>query len=348
MKTRILSTRHLEDLAALLEADQVVALPTETVYGLAARAASRSAVERIFAVKGRPADNPLIVHAATPEDALSLGRHVPGYAARLADAFWPGPLSLVLESAVAWPWVQAGHDTLAVRVPEPDWLRELIRRVGPLAAPSANRSGRPSPTTAAHCLTDLSGRIPVVVDGGACPAGLESTVLDCTGAAPVVLRPGPVTAEMIAGVLAESAPGKRGEDGAEGGMPSGTGDAPRISGGPAASPGTRHPHYRPRARVILVAPGTRVQCSDCMIIAPAGGVGPGPATTEMGGAAAGVHLERRWHTLQELARNLYGWFREADRAGVSVIYVNEVARHGLGAALMNRLQKAAAHGDAEG
>lgn len=340
MKTRTLSTRQLDDIAALLEDDQVVALPTETVYGLAARAGSRTAVERIFAVKERPADNPLIVHAATAGDALSMVRHVPDYAVRLATAFWPGPLSLVLDSDVDWPWVQAGYRTLAVRVPEPSWLRALIQRVGPLAAPSANRSGRPSPTTADHCLADLSGRIPAVVDGGPCSAGLESTVVDCTGPAPEILRPGPVTAEMMARALATdgASPGHgAGGDTSNGAVPAGRG----------ASPGTRHPHYQPRARVVLVESVEAHPRTDCMVIAPAvagGGREPanGPADP---GPPPTPRLERRWHELPELARNLYGWFREADRAGVPVIYVQRVERRGLGEALMNRLEKAAARRD---
>lgn len=330
----MLTPTQLEEIAALLEADQVVALPTETVYGLAGRAASRAAVERIFAVKERPGDNPLIVHVAAPEAALALGRSVPPWARHLADAFWPGPLSLVLESAVEWPWVQGGHPTVAVRVPRPDWLRELLARTGPLAAPSANRSGRPSPTTAGHCLADLAGRIPAVVDGGPCEGGLESTVVDCTGPEPVILRPGPVTAEMIAGALASAGPPRVEE---EDGSPArgGAGAAPVTAAhspvARAASPGTRHPHYRPRARVVLLEEGQPVPEGHAMVIAP-GDLPPGsPPQT----------LVRRWESPEALARNLYAWFREADHAGVPVIYVYRPARTGLGVALLNRLEKAA-------
>ncbi|MEJ2540952.1 MAG: L-threonylcarbamoyladenylate synthase [Gemmatimonadota bacterium] len=311
MLTRTVGVDDLDAMVATLEADQVVALPTETVYGLAARAVSRRAVERIFQVKGRPADNPLIVHAASAEAALALCTDVPGYVPRLAASFWPGPLTLVLPSGVAWPWVQAGHDTLGVRVPRPAYLRQLLRRVGPLAAPSANRSGRPSPTTAAHCLADLQGLIPLVVDGGPCAGGMESTVLDCTGPDPAILRPGPVTRDDVRRVL--GSPG------------TGTPDAPPR---PApASPGTRHPHYRPRARVVLADDAAEVTEPDAMTIAP---------------VLTGVRHPRRYADVEELARNLYAWFREADALGVATIYVQRVPETGLGAAVMNRLHKAAA------
>lgn len=303
MQTRTVPITALADMAEALQGDELVALPTETVYGLAARAGSREAVAKIFRVKGRPADNPLIVHCADAEQAFELARQVPDYARRLAEAFWPGPLTLVLPSAVSWPWVQAGHDTLAVRVPEPGYLRELIRRVGPLAAPSANLSGRPSPTTAAHCQADLAGAIPLIVDGGACHRGLESTVVDCTGATPAILRPGPVTAEMVRDATAQV--------GWE---------------GRSASPGTRHPHYQPRARVVLVDDASKVRGDGAMTIGPR----PGLAAHS-----------RTYSSLDELARNLYAWFREADALGVEVVYVERVPEEGLGSALMNRLRKAA-------
>lgn len=316
----------LDPVVEALEAGQVVALPTETVYGLAARADLREAVEAIFTAKGRPADNPLIVHAADPDTALALGRSVPEYARRLARAFWPGPLSLVLLSARSWPWVQAGHPTLAVRVPEPAYLRELLRRVGPLAAPSANLSGRPSPTTAAHCLEDLEGRVPLIVDGGPSPGGVESTVVDCTGPEPVVLRPGPVTAEALRRALQGHDPVD--PEGPSAAVAAAGQSAPDLASPTprAASPGTRHPHYRPRARVVLVDDLATVNADDAMTI--------GPRLT-------GARHPRRWRNLRELARHLYAWFREADDLGVPVIFVERVREEGLGAALMNRLDKAA-------
>lgn len=326
--TRVVPTTELDPVVEALDAGQVVALPTETVYGLAARADLREAVEAIFRAKDRPADNPLIVHAADAEAALSLGRSVPAYAHRLAAVFWPGPLSLVLQSARAWPWVQAGHPTLAVRVPEPAYLRELLGRVGPLAAPSANLSGRPSPTTAAHCMKDLGGRIPLIVDGGPSPGGMESTVVDCTGPEPVVLRPGPITAQALRRAIRDDGPVG---SGTVGGIRGGEDPAEADPGsstppGSTASPGTRHPHYRPRARVVLVDDLATVDADEAMTI--------GPVLT-------GARHPRRWTDLRELARHLYAWFREADDLGVPVIFVERVPAEGLGEALMNRLLKAA-------
>ncbi len=337
--TRVVSAEGVGEAIAVLRSGGLVALPTETVYGLAARADDAEAVAAIFRAKGRPADNPLIVHLANADDAFALGREVPVWARELGATVWPGPLTLVLRSAVDWPWVQAGHDTIAVRVPATGLLREVIEAVGPLAAPSANRSGRPSPTTAAHCLVDLDGRVELIVDGGPSAEGLESTVVDATGPLPVVLRPGPVSEveiDRIAGGLA--------------------------GGSDAASPGTRHPHYRPRAEVVLVEPGSEVRGSAGMWIAPAGGAPPADADHEeaTGGAGGGATypgggrlsgdagavgspqvILREWRDLAELARHLYAWLREADALGVSRVYVVRVPEEGLGATIMNRLERAA-------
>jgi L-threonylcarbamoyladenylate synthase len=316
--TRVVSSEQLALAAATLRSGGVVAVPTETVYGLAAKAHDEAAVTAVFAAKRRPGDNPLIVHCADATMAFGLVRDVPEFARRLAARFWPGPLSLVLDSAVDWPWVQAGHRTLALRVPGPAFLRRLIAEVGPLAAPSANLSGRPSPTTAAHVLTDLDGVIPLVVDGGPCGVGLESTVVDCTGGAPRILRPGPVTAEQVAECL-----GDRGAGGDE-------------SVGHGVSPGTRHPHYTPRARVLLVddlSAGGIAQ--DTMYI------GPVAATLRSG---LPRDRTRAWTSLETLAAELYGWFREADALGLARVVVQRVPPTGLGAAVMNRLSKAASEG----
>lgn len=326
--TRIVALTQLDPVVEALTSGEAVALPTETVYGLAARADLPEAVEAIFRAKDRPSDNPLIVHAADADAALCLGGAVPAYAERLAERFWPGPLTLVLESAKDWPWVQAGHRTIAVRVPEPDYLREIIRRVGPLAAPSANRSGRPSPTTAAHCLHDLGGRIPLIVDGGPSAGGVESTVVDCTGPEPVILRPGPVTAEDIEAAVREST--------AESGT-SPDGSAAEPGPNTPVSPGTRHPHYRPQARVVLV--------DDLASIEDAFSSEGTLEAMTIGPVLTGARHPRRWETLHDLARHLYAWFREADELGVPVVFVERVTEHGLGAALMNRLAKATATED---
>ncbi|MEZ4467847.1 MAG: L-threonylcarbamoyladenylate synthase [bacterium] len=224
----------LAEAAALLRAGRLVAFPTETVYGLGGDARSQTAVAAIFAAKERPADNPLIVHVAALADvepfALPDDR-----ARRLAAACWPGPLSLVLprRDGVALP-AAAGLPTAAVRVPAHPVALGLVRAAGvPVAAPSANRSGRPSPTTAAHVRADLDGRIPLILDGGPCQVGIESTVLALFDDQPRILRPGGTSAARIAEIL---------------------GQPVTTAQGSIHSPGTRHPHYRPRTPVLLIGP----------------------------------------------------------------------------------------------
>ena len=186
--------------AALLAAGEIVAIPTETVYGLAADARDPEAVAEIFRAKGRPQDNPLIVHIASMEQLEPLVRRIPPMAYQLAERFWPGPLTMVMEKSDLIPAVtSAGLDTVGIRMPSHPMAREIIRLSGcPLAAPSANTSGKPSPTTARDTLDDMRGKIPAVVDGGACSVGVESTVVDMTGSYPKILRPGAITEEMIA------------------------------------------------------------------------------------------------------------------------------------------------------
>jgi L-threonylcarbamoyladenylate synthase len=218
----------------LLRAGKLVAFPTETVYGLGANALDPEAVRAIFTAKGRPADNPLIIHIAHPQDLTLLAVQIPPCATPLIDRFMPGPLTLVLQrSPIVSDAVTAGLDTVAVRIPEHPVARRLIELAGiPIAAPSANRSGRPSPTTAAHVLEDLAGLIPMIVDGGTCDFGLESTVLDITGPIPVILRPGAVSAEDI---IATIGPIQNFDS---------LGSAASISA--PRSPGMKYRHYAPK------------------------------------------------------------------------------------------------------
>jgi L-threonylcarbamoyladenylate synthase len=190
--------------ARLIQTGALVAFPTETVYGLGANGLNGQAVLRIFEAKGRPADNPLILHVSKPDDVLPLiSGPLPEGARRLADAFWPGPLTMVLPKSPLVPdAVTAGLDSVAVRMPSHPAALQLIEKAGvPIAAPSANRSGRPSPTRAEHVLEDMDGRIDMVLDGGPCQVGVESTVVDMTGELPRILRPGGVTPEMIEAAL---------------------------------------------------------------------------------------------------------------------------------------------------
>ncbi len=236
-------TDREEDLllaADLLKRGELVAIPTETVYGLAADALNGAAVANIFKAKGRPADNPLIVHIADRDRLNDLVADIPKTAEVLADAFWPGPLTMIFKKAACIPHeVSAGLDTVAVRMPSHPVARRIIALSCPLAAPSANRSGIPSPTDAARVAEDMDGRIAAVVDGGTCQVGVESTVVDVTGDCVRVLRPGAVTVEMLT-----EAVGKVEVDRAV--------THELQAGATAASPGMKYKHYAPKARVVLV------------------------------------------------------------------------------------------------
>ena len=225
--------------AQLLRAGEIVGFPTETVYGLGANALSDPAVRKIFAAKERPADNPLIVHIAALADMEPLC-HINDMARRLAAAFWPGPLTMILPKKDIVPAVvTAGLDSVAIRMPSHPVARALIEACGlPIAAPSGNRSGRPSPTLAAHMLEDMDGRVPLILDGGACDVGVESTVVALTGDIATVLRPGGITPDMLAGVLGQVQV-------ADSVM------RPLREGEAAPSPGMKHKHYAPRARMTL-------------------------------------------------------------------------------------------------
>ena len=208
MKTLMLSTEKQEDIALaakLLREGKLVAIPTETVYGLGANGLDEEAVLHIFEAKGRPQDNPLILHISEPRELESICHDIPDAAWVLAGHFWPGPLTMVLPVRDCVPKrTTAGLDTVAVRCPKTSATRELIRLAGvPVAAPSANRSGKPSTTTAAHVLHDMDGRIDAILDGGACEVGVESTIVDLTGERPRLLRPGGVTPEELKALLGE-------------------------------------------------------------------------------------------------------------------------------------------------
>jgi len=301
--------------AACLRSGGLVAMPTETVYGLAADATSDAAVATIFAAKGRPAFNPLIAHVLGIEAAREHAIFGPD-AERLAQAFWPGPLTLVLPVFAACRvslLARAGLDTLAVRAPAHPVARRLIQAAGvPLAAPSANRSGRVSPTTAAHVLADLEGRIDWILDGGPSRHGLESTIVACLDA-PSLLRPGAIPREAIEAAL---------------GLPLGSSAA---SGMAPNAPGQLDSHYAPRASVRLEAAEAR----------------PDEAALDFGGALAGGAWLARLDLspagdLVEAASNLFAHLRALDASGARTIAAAPIPRRGLGAAINDRLQRAAA------
>lgn len=333
VKTRIVAADEsgIAEAAALLRAGGIAAIPTETVYGLAAGVRGEG-IGDIFAAKGRPQDNPLIVHVSGAEMAAEVASSIPAAAAELMHRFWPGPLSLILKKRPEIPAsVSAGLDTVAIRMPAHPAALAIIEAAGePLAAPSANTSGRPSPTSAAHVLADLDGRVPLIVDGGPCTIGVESTVLDLSGPVPVVLRPGDITPEQIAAVL----PQVRLHDGL-------------LPGGAAPpSPGMKYRHYAPAAQVLVFAgaPGEvakevreryhydrkmhrkpRILCSKQQAA-----LYQGLDCRQLGSDAAGAE------------RALFGELRLADSDGRDVVYFHYEDQMGI--AVKNRILKAASPG----
>ena len=311
----MLAPSEVSEAARLLRAGELVAFPTETVYGLGADATNDRAVAEIFAAKGRPRFNPLIVHV--PDLAAARGLvSFDARAAHVAERFWPGPLSLVLPRSLKCPvslLASAGLDTLAIRMPSHALALALLRETDrPLAAPSANRSGRVSPTTAAHVIEDLGGRVAAVLDGGPCAVGIESTVLDLTGTAPALLRPGAVAREELEQLIGPVA-----------GI-SGTGAAPR-------SPGMLESHYAPHLPLRLDA--TEARAGEALLA-----IGPGAAPS---GFAATRWLSRSGD-LTEAAANLFASLRALDRPEFSAIAAMPIPERGLGAAINDRLRRAAA------
>ena len=320
----------IEQAAALLRSGQVVAFPTETVYGLGANALDDQAVRAIFAAKERPADNPLIVHIAKREQLRGLC-HVTDTAVKLMDAYWPGPLTMLLMKTDLVPAVTtAGLPSVAVRCPNHPVALALLNACAlPIAAPSANRSGRPSPTAAAHVLEDMRGRIPLILDGGACRVGVESTVVDLTGDVPCVLRPGAVTPADIARIVGQCtvAPSVM---------------RPLMEGESAPSPGMRHRHYAPRAKMTVYvgsdehvarAISRRYDQTDGAVIL---------AHTD----ALALFGNRRAYSLgaspQEGAHLLFQRLREMDETGCTLILAQGWEAQGDALAVMNRMARAAA------
>jgi L-threonylcarbamoyladenylate synthase len=321
MRTRVSKTTpaSIASAARLLRAGGLVAFPTETVYGLGARGLDAAAVRRVYRAKGRPSDNPLILHVDGEAMLARVARRVSPLARRLMDAFWPGPLTLIFDKTPAVPRAATGgRATVAVRCPSHPAARALIRALGePIAAPSANRSGRPSPTAAAHVLRDLEGRVALILDGGPCRSGLESAIVDARGRRPVLLRPGTLAPEALARAARArlAAPGR--------------------SAPPA--PGTRHRHYAPSCPVVLVPPALvrrgRVPGLGRRdgLIHRAAWTGARPAfALRVGGGAAAY------------ARALFAALRAAESAGVATLYVETLPDRGVGRAVMDRLRRAAA------
>ncbi|MBR0219040.1 MAG: threonylcarbamoyl-AMP synthase [Clostridia bacterium] len=320
----------LTQASELFRQGQVVAFPTETVYGLGANALDENAVRAIFAAKERPADNPLIVHVADRSGLKGLCE-VTEAAEKLMDTFWPGPLTMLLKKTEMIPAVTtAGLPSVAVRCPNHPVALALLRKCGlPIAAPSANRSGRPSPTTARHVYEDMTGRIPLILDGGPCQVGVESTVADLTGPVPCVLRPGAVTAEDIAAIVGDCTV-------AESVM------RPLKEGEAAPSPGMRHRHYAPKAKMTVYIGSDRAVAQ--AICARYDEAENAAILTHTG--AMPLYGDRRVFDLgdtpEEGAHLLFQRLREMDEAGCGLILAQGWQPEGKALAVMNRMARAAA------
>ncbi len=327
----------IEDAAAIIREGGVAAFPTETVYGLGADALLPEGAKRIYEAKGRPSDNPLIIHIADFESLGKIVSGIPAQARALADAFWPGPLTMILPKSDAVPReTTGGLDTVAVRMPSHPVAAALIRGSGGyIAAPSANASGRPSPTRAEHVLEDLDGRIPLILDGGQVGIGIESTIVDLTEGTPQILRPGYITGEMIASVIGvvEDDPALTVVD---------------NSAHPKA-PGMKYRHYAPKAELTLVS-GDQAAVVDRINALAAKerekGIRTGvlcTAETEPWYEADVVKSIGRREDEESIARHLYALLREFDESGVNQIYSECFSDLAIGKAVMNRLEKAAGH-----
>lgn len=324
--------------AMLIREGETVAFPTETVYGLGANGLNPTAVRKIFQAKGRPVDNPLILHVAEPREVYQLAAAVPAQAEVLMNKFWPGPLTLIMPCGSRIPAeVTAGLETVALRMPAHPVALALIREAGvPIAAPSANRSGYPSPTAASHVLADLDGKIGAVLDGGITGVGLESTVLDLTEELPTILRPGGVTREQLETVLDQVLldPGLENND------------------AKPKAPGMKYTHYSPKADVLVLLGEPQE------VAAKAGSILRQNRENNLNTALLlssetwplvdkrdAVYAQEMGsrYALEEIAHKLYHELRMCDQAGSRIILVEGYRTEGLGAAVMNRLLKSAGY-----
>ncbi len=334
----------LRQAADLIRSGELVAFPTETVYGLGADAMNPEAAGKIYKAKGRPSDNPLIVHIACYEDLLLITDQVPLQARVLADTFWPGPLTMIIHKNGSVPReTTGGLDTVAVRMPGHPVALALIAQSGCLiAAPSANTSGKPSPTRAEHVSADLDGKIPMILDAGPVGIGIESTIIDLTDDIPTILRPGYITRDMLESALCGEVRVDPGIVVSEHGETVGEGARPKA-------PGMRYRHYAPKAELTLVEGET-----DCVVdeinrlvseIKSEGKKAGVIATDETKSAYRADHVTSIGARADEeaIARRLYQILREFDRLDVDVIYSECFDTPRMGGAIMNRLKKAAGY-----
>ncbi len=334
MKTELLflNEQTAQKGAELIKSGEIVAMPTETVYGLGANAFNEAAVKKIFEAKGRPSDNPLIVHVASKEQICTVASEIPPAAQLLIEKFMPGPITVVLPKHKEIPYsVTGGLETVGVRIPAHKQAQMFLEACGcPVCAPSANSSGKPSPTTAMHVFDDLNGKIPLILDGGSCQGGIESTVISLCGETPLLLRPGLITVEMLEAVLG------------------------KINVHPAilkdecvdkaASPGMKYKHYSPKARVLIV--DASIDCA-CSFYDFAAKNGKKPIILWNDDQRAQVG-SRNFEALIEngdmlsASKNLFALLRKADDQGFDTVFITAVNQKDTGLSIMNRMLRAAA------
>ncbi len=326
----------MKEAGELLKAGALVAFPTETVYGLGANALDAEASAKIYAAKGRPSDNPLIIHIADMESLTLITEEIPEAAVKLADRFWPGPLTMVMRKSDVVPYgTTGGLDTVAVRMPSHPIALELIRHGGGyIAAPSANTSGRPSPTLASHVADDMTGIIPMILDGGAVGIGIESTIVDLTDKVPTILRPGFITREMLEEVVGEVQIDKGLE---------------ADSKTPPKAPGMKYRHYAPKAELVIVEGASEAVVAKINALVKENeekGIRTGIIGTEETIARYPSGLVKSMGTRNDelsISSHLYGILREFDESDAEVIYSESFEEGAMGSAIMNRLLKAAGH-----
>lgn len=326
----------IDEAAAILKKGGLVAFPTETVYGLGANGLDSNACRKIYEAKGRPSDNPLILHIGEIEQLEEIADDIPDCAEQLMDAFWPGPITIIFKKKSIVPDSVTGNfGTVAVRFPSNKIARSLINAAGvPIAAPSANTSGKPSPTRASHVLFDMDGKIDMIIDGGPTRFGLESTIIDVSTDVPTILRPGAITSEMIETVIGyvEIDPAVRG---------GAVKTAPRA-------PGMKYTHYSPNARVILVKGEDEKVVEEINRLVEEQkslGLKAGVMTTDenkdkYNNADAVLSLGSRTDD-EQIGANLFKMLRKFDFLGIDVVYSEVFDESGEGSAIMNRLRKAA-------
>ena len=332
-----INTDIIREAGRILREGGLVAFPTETVYGLGADALNEHAAQKIYAAKGRPSDNPLIIHITNMDDLAKITSFIPEAAKVIADKYWPGPLTMIFDKSGIVPYgTTGGLDTVAVRMPSHEIAREVIDAGGGyIAAPSANTSGRPSPTTALHVEEDMTGKIDMIIDGGSVDIGVESTILDMTVVPPMLLRPGAITREMLTELIGEVSVDK-------------TLITPDSKKTPKA-PGMKYRHYAPKAELTIVEGEIKEVIAKINSLAAEKleeGLKVGIIGTEETVECYPAGDVKSIGTREDeatIAGSLYGILREFDNDGVDYIYSEAFATGGIGSAIMNRLLKAAGH-----